>query len=869
MGTWCSHFVFSYFLVYLISDWYNITLITKTHLMIPNQFFYTNVQYYKGKIYSRGYRFSGELISEKVSYEPTIFIQSAEEESDGWRSIYGAHVKPVKMDSIKSMSEYVEGISNICGFTSPRDQKYAFINDVIPNEVQYKKELIRKMILDIETETEGGYGDAWTNPYQQINAITIYEETVGYVTWGLGKYTRELPEDWEYRGFISEEEMLFDFLKFVQRERPDVFSGWYIDGFDIPYIINRIEYLGHKEWIKMLSPWGLYPEMNTDKHDISRFTIPGVAILDYRRLYKKFCMSPRDAYSLDNISFIELKERKIDYTEFTNLHGLSKQDWNLFIDYNKHDVSLVKRLNDKLKYFDLCFICAYLGKVNYEDVFGTVKFWDVKIYNELYLKKIAVPSMPKKSESSEIPGGYVKEPEIGWYKNIASFDLDSLYPNILVAFNMSPETLIDNKPEFDDYIDSIVNGTFDNTTILAHDVTMTANGQYFSREKQGLIPSIVEDIYTKRKDFKKKMLELDKKFQKDTTDTKLKDEISRYDATQYALKIMLNSLYGALAQSSFRYFDNRIAGGVTMTGQAVIRSCESSTNKYLNSLLKTDSDYVIAMDTDSIFLTLESLIKKYVKKDYPMEKIIDIMDSISNDKILPMMSESFKNLSSYLNVYKSRLTIKRECLADQGIWCKKKKYVMNVYDNEGVRYAQPYLKIKGLEIVRSSTPEICREAMKKGVNIIFDKSKSESDIHRHIEEFKQSFFDKPINDISFPRGINDMAKWIDKNGRLIKGTPINVRGVCNYNKMIDKLKLSGNYEKIKEGEKIKFIYLKNPNPVHSHVISFPVFLPKEFEIDEYIDYESQFEKSFLSPMGSILEAVGWNTEMKVNLMDLF
>lgn len=833
-------------------------------------FFYTNVAVHRGSVYCRGYDTSGEMISKKVNFQPTIFIPSTEEESDGWKTIHGSPVKPIKMNSINEMVEYAKGNFNVCGLTSAKDQRFAFINAIIPGDVVYKKELIKKMIIDIEIETEGGYPDpgGWENPFQKINAITIWEEGIGYITWGLGNYTNELDAEWEYRRFDDELEMMHDFFKFVQHEKPDIISGWNVDGFDIPYICNRISFLGHKEWTNLLSPWKFVPEIHTDKTGERTLTIPGLTVLDYMRLYKKFCMTPRESYSLNSIAHAELGEKKTDYSEFDSLQDLYKRNWNLFCEYNKRDVYLVKKLDDKMKFFDLATNYAYLGKVNFEDVFGTVKYWDIKIYNELFLKKIAVPNHPPVAEQYDFVGGYVKDPQVGMHRWMSSFDLDSLYPNLIVQYNMSPETILDHVPEKNDYIEDIIDGTFDNSDLLKKNVVMTANGVYFSKEKQGFIPEIIEKIYAERKSVKQEMIELEKKLQVTKVGVKeMREKVEQLNSHQYVLKIALNSLFGGIANKHFRYYDIRIASAITMTGQAVVRRCERNTNRFMNKILKTDKDYVIAIDTDSVFVCMEDLIDKYCPDQTDVDKVIDIMDKISAQKILPMMNKGFDELFVYLNGYKSRMNIKRESLSSKAIFLAKKKYVMYVYNNEGVKYAEPKLKIKGLEIVRSSTPEICREAIKKGVKIIFDEG--ESATQSYIKEFREKFINSSADAVAFPRGINDLEKWVDNNGRPKTGMPMHVTAAYNFNMMIDKLSLNKKYEKIKSGEKVKFIYLKKPNPVQSHTIAFPSLLPKELGIDEYIDYDVQFEKAFLSPIKSIMDVIGWQTEKKTDLTSLF
>ena len=467
-------------------------------------FFYTNVQCIRNKIYVKGYDAqTNEHINTKVDFKPTVFVPT-KDPSHGWKTIHGDLLQPVKMLSIPSMREYIEGIDGICGLTSSTEQKYAFINEACPGEMEYKKDLLKTLIFDIEVETEGGYPDIWNNPFQKINAITAHVTGIGFVTWGLFKSYTSKAEDHEYRRFDSEEDLIVDFFKFIQYEKPDIFSGWNIEGFDIPYIINRAKYIGLEDSIKLLSPWKLKEEINRDKNGDQYYRIPGIAVLDYMALYKKFCLSPRESYSLNHICHIELGEKKLDYSEYENLENLYKKNWELFIDYNKRDTYLVQKLDDKLKYFDLAITYAYLAKVNFEDIFGTVKYWDIMIYNHLYQKKIVIPSNLRNSNREDYPGGYVKEPLIGMHKWVSTFDLNSLYPNLIVQFNMSPETIVnEHEPASRDNVEAILNKTFKPSFEFA----TTANGYWFRKDKQGFIPEIIENLYELRKEFKNKMID--------------------------------------------------------------------------------------------------------------------------------------------------------------------------------------------------------------------------------------------------------------------------------------------------------------------------------------------------------------------------
>lgn len=839
-----------------------------------SDFFYTNVIENRGMIYYRGYK-DGEQILGHENFEPSVFIPTKEDSE--WKTIHGESLQKKSFGSIRKLLDFVEAhkdVMDIHGFSRRNDQAYAWINEKCPGDILSNREDIRILIFDIETESEGGFPDYWEDPWQKVNAITAYMDHLGYVTWGLMRSYEDEDPDYDYRRFDTEEEMLHDFFKFIAHEKPDAISGWNIDRFDIPYLINRVKMYFNPGWVSLLSPWKLQPNLNSDKDGNRTYSIPGIAMFDYFKLYKKFELSPRESYSLNNIAYIELGEKKLDYSEYDSMHDLYKENWQKFIAYNKRDVELVKRIDDKRKFFDLAITYAYLAKVNWEDVYGTVRYWDVYIYNHLYRGKIAVPP-EKNNQSHSYPGGFVKEPKIGMHRWIGSFDLNSLYPNVMVEWNISPDTILDrdpfpsSHPEKEDIVKMIVNEKFDNYQIKNENILMAANGYYFSREKQGFIPEIVENMYSMRKEYKKKMSQKNKEAEK-TRNPKTKIEAQQYDSIQHAYKIALNSLYGALGSRWFRYFDIRMAEAITCTGQAVIKTTEKNVNKYLNRVLKneTDKDYVIAIDTDSVFVNFEDLlIKIYGSKIPDVNTVIDTLDKISRDKMIPMMATGYVKLHEYLNTFKPRMEIDREVLGDQGIWVAKKKYVINVWDNEGVRYHEPHFKIRGLEIIRTSTPEAVRDAIKKSVRVIFDGG--ESAVQDYIKKFREEFFEYDYSKIAFPRGINDLDKWLNSDGSFRSGIPIHVRAAALYNRYLSTKKLLKKCDVIKEGEKIKFIYLKMPNPLHENVIGFPVFMPKEFELEDYIDYDLQFAKTFLSPIKIILDALKWEVEPKASLEDLF
>ncbi len=349
---------------------------------------------------------------------------------------------------------------------------------------------------------------------------------------------------------------------------------------------------------------------------------------------------------------------------------------------------------------------------------------------------------------------------------------------------------------------------------------------------------------------------------------KYKIEVSNKDSIQYALKIALNALYGACGNEFFRYFDINIAEGITKTGQTVIQFINNSINNFLNQKLKTTNvDYVIANDTDSAYIELERLVNLICPPDMDVQKKVDFIDKFVKTYLQPYIASEFERLANYLNCRKNTFSMKREIIADTAIWRGKKNYIMNVYDAEGVRYMNSELKVVGVESVRSSTPPICKTALEDCYRIMLNETDNNKLIE-YVKTFKKTFMNAPISDIAYPRSISDIDKWECETGWL-NGTPIHVKAAIVYNRLLKKFKLVGKYELIKNKNKIKFIYLKTPNYTFNNAIAFFDEIPKEFELDEYVDRELQFEKSFYNPVKSFAELIGFTMEKQKTLNDIF
>ena len=582
------------------------------------------------------------------------------------------------------------------------------------------------------------------------------------------------------------------------------------------------------------------------------YDIQGIAHLDYFDLYRKFTYSARESYRLDHIAFIELGERK-DGNPHETFKDWYTKDFQSFIEYNIMDVEIVDKLEDKMKLIELVLAMAYDAKVNYTDVLGSTKYWDILIYNYLREKKIVIPQKVAKSKPEKFEGAYVKDPQVGMHKWVMSFDLNSLYQHLIMQYNISPETLVAQDKVKDMSVDKLLDRKVD--TSILKGVTLTPNGALFKTKKRGFLPEIMQSMYNDRVKYKKLLLQAKQDYE-NTKNPKLLKDISKYNNIQMAKKISLNSAYGALGNVWFRYYDLLVAEAITTAGQLSIRWIERAVNEYLNDILKTDrEDYVIASDTDSIYVCFDRLVSMVFTKEQETQKIVRFLDDVAREKIEPFIEKSYQSLHEYVNSYEQKMEMSREVIADKGIWTAKKRYILNVWDNEGVQYKDAQLKIMGIEAVKSSTPAPCREKIKQGLKIIMNGTEKELNVF--IQEFRKEFMNLPPEDIAYPRSVNGLSKFSDTSQLFAKGAPIHCKGAILYNHLVKKNKLGNKYPYIQEGDKIKFLHLKSPNIYQCSSISFMTKLPKELKLHDSIDYDTQFEKSFVEPLNFILQKINW------------
>ena len=848
--------------------------------------FYTSVQVYGSRILYRGVE-NGRKVRRKVDYFPTFFVPAKQKTE--WTTIHGDYVAEMKPGNIRDARDFIKQYEDVDGFKVYGNNRYeyAFIAESFPDDVDWDISKINVTNIDIEVGSENGFPEP-SLANEPITAITFKNNQGKFIVLGCGKFISSR-NDVTYIHCRDEIDLIKRFVDEWSGDYPDIITGWNVERFDIVYLVNRIGKLMGEDFVKRLSPWNVISEGKTTNkvgEEEIIYRLLGIATLDYITMYRKFAPGgqSQESYSLNNIANVELGEKKLSYEEYGNLHNLYKENYQLFIEYNIKDVELVDKIDDKLKLIELTLTLAYDSKTNPDDAFSQVRMWDSIIFNHLLKKKMVVDPVVRHNKDSAYEGAHVKEPVPGLYNWVASFDLNSLYPHLIMQYNISPDTIIE--PENYDgtmrefisnnhvSVNTLLNQECNTNALKAADFTLTPNGQFFTRERHGFLPEIMETMYNDRSAYKKKAIAAKKELELEKDPDKrfeIEKRIARYNNLQLAKKVSLNSAYGALGNQYFRYFDVRQASGITTAGQLSIRWIEKKINEYMNKILKTNGeDYVIASDTDSIYLCLDKLVSKTIIEQKPnadTKQIIKFMDKVCEDRIQPFIDSSYAELAEYVNAYQQKMQMKREALADKGIWTAKKRYILNVYNNEGVEYAKPKPKVMGLEMIKSSTPYYCRKILWESIDIILNKT--ETDMIGMIETYRDEFKKESITDISFPRGVNGLEKFADAKAIFGKGCPIHVRGSLLYNDLIKRKKLDKTYPLIKEGEKIKFIYLKEPNTIQSNVISFPTIVPKELDIVKYIDYDLQFNKSFLEPLKIILDSIGWKTEHVSSLEDFF
>jgi len=827
--------------------------------------YYTNVQMVGNEFLVRGFE-NGKSFIARERFNPTLFVPSKKKTK--YKTLEGKYVQEIQPGTVRDCREFIKSHDNVEGFEIYGNTRYIYqyISEKYPEDhIEFDIKKMKLVTIDIEVASERGFPTV-AKCDEEMLCITLQNyANKRIITFGQGKFKNDDP-DVQYVECKDEYDLLNQFLGYWQVNTPEVITGWNCTLYDIPYLAKRIARVLGEKAVKILSPWGLVTneEITVTGRQHLVYDIGGITVLDYLDLYKKFTYKAQESYRLDYIGEVELGKKKLDHSEYDTFKEFYTKDWQKFVEYNIQDVRLVDALEEKMKLVELAVTMAFDAKVNFHDVFYQVRMWDMIIYNDLKKKNIVIPPKKDESKSEKYAGAYVKEPIPGVYDWIVSFDLNSLYPHLIMQYNISPETLLDRKfPGVS--VDKLLNKEIDLSNLDG--VTVCPNGAQFTTKKRGFLPVLMERIYNERVIFKKKMLEAKKEYEKKKTKS-LEREIARCNNIQMAKKIQLNSAYGAIGNNYFRYYKLDNAEAITLGGQLSIRWIEAKMNSYINKILKTDNvDYVVASDTDSIYLNLGPLVESvYEGREKDAESIVSFLDKICQMELEKYISNSYEELAQYVNAYEQKMFMKRETIAERGIWTAKKRYILNAWDIEGVRFNEPKLKIMGIEAVKSSTPAPCRSMIKDALKLMM--SGTEDDVIDFIEKSRVQFKKLSPSDIAFPRTVSDVDKYKSNLSIYAKGTPIHARGALLFNHHIKDKKLTEKYNTINNGEKIKFCYLKKPNPIHENVISFINEFPIELGLINYIDYDLQFDKAFLEPLKTLLDSIGWSVE-KTSTLDSF
>ena len=842
--------------------------------------FYTSVERYGKNILWRGYK-NGKRFSYRVPFQPTLYMHTPKKEGEFHSLIGNKSLNSHKFGDMQEAKNFIEEYKGVQNFEIFGTTNYVtqFIQEQYPDHISFNIDDINIVSFDIEVDISNGYANIEQADKEITSIAYKSSKSSKYILLGRKDYDKTQtitgidPDDIQFVKFDTEFKLLQAFVRLWCSDYPDIVTGWNVEYFDIQYIVTRIIRLLGEETAKRLSPW------DSIKHTTREFfgkvqgtyRISGVNVIDYMDAFKKFGYKygTQESYKLDQVAYTVLGEKKLDYSEYGSLTELYEQNPQLYLDYNLKDTHLIQKFEDETSLLALVMTVAYGGGVNYTEAFGTVGIWESTIYRKLIAEKIIPPIKHGPGDRADgLVGGYVKDPVPGLYPWIVSFDLNSLYPHLMLQYNMSPETHLQDEREYVNQ-EMVLNEQYKNSN---SSMSVAANGACFSNKKLGIIPQIIDEYYTNRSKIKQQMLAVEQQYEIEKNPTELailKREINQLHNSQMSIKIAMNSLYGATANQYFLYYINDMAEAITTTGQLSIRYAEKSVNAYLNKLLKTnDVDYIVYIDTDSIYVNFAPLIQEvFGTTAVPPAEGEKFLDQICSTKIEKVIQNGYEELAEKMGAYRNAMVMKREKITDRAIFVAKKRYILNVLNSEGVHYETPKISVTGLESVRSSTPEICREKMKQLFGIIMNKDEIET--QKFISNFRSEFRNLDLEEIGKTSGTDDIDKYIDRGSLYKKGCPIHVRGCILYNHFLSEKKLDKKYVKIQSGDKVKFVYLKVPNPIRENIISFPRTLPKEMGLDLYIDYDTQFEKVFLHPIEHILTSLGWSCEKVDTIEDFF
>jgi DNA polymerase elongation subunit (family B) len=847
---------------------------------------YRNCYYdsFNGSVFLRTWSEEGVRIDTEMPFSPYLYTE--DERGKDATSIFKTPLKKHVFRNSFERSKFVKDSSRKRFFGNlPPDQQ--FLIDMYRDTVHSKdfsKFPLKVYYFDIETFSPTSFPMP-KEAKDPVILITIYNSLNNQIdTWGVEKEYTPKSSNVRYHKCNSESELFEKFINFWKADPPDIFVGWNSEQFDIPYIINRGRKLLNDDFINQLSPLKKlhYREFRNDfGQETGKWIITGISCIDYMDLYKKFSKGDRESYSLNYISEYELKEGKLAINA-TNLSNLAETDWENFVDYNIQDVNLLIKLDEKLNYLNIVRLLAYKGCTNFESALGKIAIVTGAMSLQAGEQEYVIPTFVNEEIRDSLAGGFVKDPVRGLHESIVSFDVNSLYPNTIITLNISSETklgkIVTGDYEKDEKIEiKLVNGKVSSIStekfkefIKKEKVAVSKAGVLYSQKFKGVCPNLINKIYAERVEAKKKMkdLQLSKKKDKETLDS-----IIYYDTLQYTLKILLNSIYGVFANKHSPFMDIDNASSITLTGQAVAKAGSEILRQYANKKYGVTEDIVVYNDTDSCYITITPILKKLgIKLTDETGVVSKEAHDVVNDLDKVVNIEVIKWAKDELNSIDPRFEFKREAIAGVGAFLQKKRYIIQVLDDEGI--AVNKFKYVGVEIARSTTPKKVKELIKKTVETAFltkDVKQTNAIFREAYEEFKHL----DIQDASFRRAVKDYEKYgkTASLSKFEKGTPCHVKAAIAYNLLLEKYNLQSKYEKINSGQKIKYFYATK-NAHNLDAVAFVAEYPKEFRDLIKIDYDKMFEKIVAAPVESVYEAIEWrmpnfSREVQTDLFDLF
>jgi DNA polymerase elongation subunit (family B) len=819
----------------------------------------------------------GKRVVVDCSYNPYLYIES-KTVSDA-TSLFNTDLKKKSFRNQFDRRKFVSRLPTDRVFENLScDQQ--FLADMywqISGDDDFNIHPLKTYFIDIETYSP----DDFPHPDKAkdaINVITLYDTIEEeFLTWGTKELDTPIPNV-KYMYCSTEYEMLTRFVEHIKTSPPDILSGWNSQFFDIPYIIMRIAKVLGDNYYHDLSPVGnVYSRQQTGKfgNDQTRWYISGISSLDYLDVYQKFSPGVKESYKLDAIAELELGDRKVDYGS-SNLSELADNDWQKFVEYNVQDVNLLVKMDDKLRYLELLRMLAYTGMTTLEGAMGTLGVVTGAAVIAARKQNLVMPTFVKSNfDTGKNPGAYVGEPQNGFQESIISFDANSLYPNVMISMNLSPETKVGNIVHRDETSIHLrhVSGKIYKLTpdqfsrfIAAKKIAVTKADVLFSQSKQGIIPQIVDDLYSVRVKHRtaldKAKRVLSKMSVDDSNYSTVKRDVDQLNIKQYTIKILINSIYGYFGNKMAPFGDDDIASSITLTGQAVIKSSNKILRDYIYKLTgksKDDSDPIIYNDTDSSYVSIQ-MIMDSISSPFSVDGQVTAAAYAEAEKLESHLNvEIIKWGASELNSTDCRFVFKRECMSDVGIFLQKKRYVLRLLDDEGIKCNR--FKYTGVEVVRSTMPKAIKPHVKRIIETMLD-TKSLALTNDVFMNTYSIFKNLQIEDIAFVMGIRDYDKYAKRCNEYAvgKGTPIHVKASYYYNLLIKKLKLSSKFEYITSGDKVRYYYVSTPNKLGITSLAYKQYLPDKLREDFSPNTEMMFEKIVFSIIDRFYDAVNWKLQ---------